>query len=160
MGVLIAAALFFGCGLAIAALMPTFMLFGIVLVVIGMAMQLYMTSSNGLVQLTTEPAMRGRVMAIHLAFAMGTTPIGGPLVGWIADHFGPRWALAVGACAGIAAAAIGIRYLGRYQGLRVRFSRRGPRITLGVAAAEGEPGAAIEAPIAEKPRMERDPGKV
>lgn len=152
MGVLIAAALFFGCGLALAALMPTFMLFGIVLVAIGMAMQLYMTSSNGLVQLSTEPAMRGRVMAIHLALAMGTTPIGGPLVGWIADQFGPRWALAVGAAAGLTAAAIGLRYLGRYHGLRVSFSRRGPRITLGIAAAEGEPGAAIEAPIAEKPR--------
>ena len=45
---------------------------------------------------STEPAMRGRVMAILLAILMGATPLGAPLVGWVADTFGPRWALGAG----------------------------------------------------------------
>jgi MFS family permease len=64
--------------------------------------------------------MRGRVMAIRLAVALGGTPIGAPIVGWVADRFGPRWALGVGAAAGFAAAIVAIHYLARYRGLRVR----------------------------------------
>jgi MFS family permease len=52
-------------------------------------------------------------MAIYLAIALGSTPLGAPLVGWVADAFGPRWALAVGAAAGIAAAIVGLRYVTR-----------------------------------------------
>jgi len=55
--------------------------------------------------------MRGRVLAILLAIALGGTPIGAPIVGWIADTFGPRWALGVGAASGFAAAVVGIHYL-------------------------------------------------
>jgi MFS family permease len=51
--------------------------------------------------------MRGRVMALRLAVVLGGTPIGAPIVGWVADTAGPRWALAVGAAAGLAAAATG-----------------------------------------------------
>ncbi len=59
--------------------------------------------------------MRGRVMAIFMAIALGGTPIGAPIVGWVADTFGPRWALGVGAVSGFAAALIGIRYLAKYH---------------------------------------------
>ena len=59
--------------------------------------------------------MRGRVMAILLAIALGGTPIGAPIVGWIADTFGPRWAVAVGAASGLAAAAVAMRYLARLR---------------------------------------------
>ena len=55
--------------------------------------------------------MRGRVMAILLAIALGGTPIGAPIVGWVADHFGPRWALGVGAAAGLIAALAAVIYL-------------------------------------------------
>ncbi|MDE1923764.1 MAG: MFS transporter, partial [Gammaproteobacteria bacterium] len=75
---------------------------------------------NSLVQVSTEPAMRGRVLAILLAIAMGGTPIGAPIVGWVADHFGPRWALGVGAASGVVAAAVGLRYLMKYRGLTLR----------------------------------------
>ena len=59
-------------------------------------------------QLSTEPAMRGRVMALRVGVALGGTPIGAPIVGWVADAFGPRWALGVGAAAGFAAAIVGL----------------------------------------------------
>jgi len=57
--------------------------------------------------------MRGRVMAIYLAIALGSTPLGAPIVGWVADAFGPRWALAVAAAAGLAAALVGARHAGK-----------------------------------------------
>jgi MFS family permease len=62
-------------------------------------------------QLTTEPAMRGRVMAIRLAVALGGTPLGAPVVGWVANQFGPRWALGLGAASGAVAAAVGAVYM-------------------------------------------------
>jgi MFS family permease len=73
-----------------------------------------------LVQLSTEPVMRGRVMAILLAVALGGAPIGAPIVGWVADRFGPRWALGVGAAAGLVAAIMAICYLTKHGPLRVR----------------------------------------
>jgi MFS family permease len=135
MGLLIGGAAVFGLGFALAAFMPNYWLFGVALVVIGIASQTFTTTNNGLIQMSTEPAMRGRVVAILLATAMGTTPIGAPLVGWVADSFGPRWALGIGAAAGIAAALVGIRYLVRYRGLSMRVERGRPRFGLDLPAA-------------------------
>ena len=118
---LFGAAAIFGGALTLAAVMPDYVLFGTVLVLVGVAAQTLTTSANSIVQLSTAPQMRGRVMAILLATTLGGTPIGAPIVGWVADTFGPRWALCVGAAAGFAAAAVGIRYLKRYRNLSVRF---------------------------------------
>ena len=52
---------------------------------------------------------------MFMAIALGTTPIGAPIVGSIADHFGARWALGVGAASGFAAAIVGICYLARAE---------------------------------------------
>jgi len=111
--VLLAAAAVFGVGCAVAAMMPNYLAFGIVLFVIGLAAQTFTTSTNSLVQTSTEPGMRGRVIAILLAIALGGTPVGAPIVGWIADTFGPRWALGSGALSGLLAAAVAIVYLVR-----------------------------------------------
>ena len=119
---LVIAATSFGIFLALAAVMPTYGLFAAVLVVVGVSSQTLMTSSTTTVQMTTEPEMRGRVVAILLAVVLGGTPIGAPLVGWIADTFGPRWAVGVGAAAGIAAGLVGVYYLVKYQHLRMRSS--------------------------------------
>ena len=50
--------------------------------------------------------MRGRVMALRVGIALGGTPIGAPIVGWVANHFGPRCALGMGAAAGLTAALV------------------------------------------------------
>ena len=115
---LIAAGLF-GLGLALAAMMPNYWLFGLCLLLIGMSALTFVNATNSMVQLSTDRAMRGRVMAIRLAVALGGTPIGAPIVGWVVDHYGARWALCVGAAAGIAAAIAGICYLARYRHLRL-----------------------------------------
>ena len=133
---LLASAFVFGIGLAVAALMPTYALFGIALVLVGFAAQTFNTTANSSVQLWTEPAMRGRVMAIYMAIAMGCTPLGAPLVGWVADRFGPRWSLAVGAVSGFAAAAVGILYLMRHRGLRIGFSAGGFRVRMDAPQAQ------------------------
>ncbi len=119
MVLLIASAALFGAGCTLAAVMPDYAMFGAALVVIGLASQTFTTSTNSLVQISTEPSMRGRVVAILLAIALGGTPLGAPIVGWMADRFGPRWALGVGAAAGVLAACAGVRYLMKYRQLRV-----------------------------------------
>lgn len=103
----------FGVGLAVAAIAPSPLWFALTLVVVGVAALTVTNTSNTLVQLSTEPTMRGRIMAIRLAIALGCTPLGAPLVGWVADAFGPRWALGVGAASGFAAALLGLAYLRR-----------------------------------------------
>lgn len=113
LALLLSGAAVFGVGLSLAALAPSLLLFAVALVVVGVAAQTFTTTANGVVQLSTEPVMRGRVMAIFMAIAMGGTPLGAPVVGFVADTFGPRWGLAVGAAAGLAAALIGLRYLER-----------------------------------------------
>jgi MFS family permease len=100
----------FGVGCALAAVAPTYWPFAAALVVIGVAALTFTNTSNSLMQLSTEPAMRGRVMALRLAIALGGTPIGAPMVGWVADYFGPRWSLSVGAASGFAAAIVGLCY--------------------------------------------------
>ena len=129
-GLLVGGATVFGAGYTLAAFMPNYWLFGATLILVGVAAQTLTTSANGTVQLSTEPAMRGRVMAILMAIALGGAPVGAPFVGWVADRFGARWALGVGAASGFAAAAVGLRYLIRYRGLRLRFEAGRPRFSL------------------------------
>ena len=116
---LLAGAALFGFGFALAAIMPSYWLFGLALIIIGVSAQTLTTTAIGTVQLATEPAMRGRVMAILLAVALGGTPLGAPIVGWVADTFGPRWALGIGAASGFAAALVGVSYLAKYRHLHV-----------------------------------------
>ncbi len=127
---LLVGALTFGLGCALAAIAPNYGLFAIALVVIGVGALTVTTATNTLMQLTTEPAMRGRVMAIRLAIALGATPIGAPIVGWIADHPGPRWSLGVGAASGFGAAAVAAYVLMRQRG-RTRRASSGQSVARG-----------------------------
>lgn len=83
------------------ALMPGYWSYAVLLVPTGLAALTVMTAANASVQLSTEPVMRGRVMALYQAIFLGGTPLGAPLIGWVGDAFGPRWTLAIGgiACA-------------------------------------------------------------
>ena len=115
---LLAGAATFGLGCTLAAVAPSYWLFAATLVLIGVAALTFTNTTNSLMQLSTEPAMRGRVMALRIGVALGGTPIGAPIVGWVADHLGPRWALGVGAAAGFAAAAVAIVFLARSRRTR------------------------------------------
>ncbi|WP_378148780.1 MFS transporter [Cnuibacter sp. UC19_7] len=103
----------FGLAALVAAVMPTYWSFAAATICIAFCGQLIMTMANGTVQTTTSPAMRGRVMALYMAIFMGGTPIGAPIVGWVADAFGPRYGLGLAALAGVAAFALGAAWLRR-----------------------------------------------
>jgi len=110
---LLTGAAVFGLGCTLAAIAPGYWFFAAALVVTGAAALTFTNTSNSLMQLSTEPAMRGRVMALRVAIALGGTPIGAPIVGWVASEYGPRWALGIGAAAGIAAALVAVYVLAR-----------------------------------------------
>jgi MFS family permease len=74
-------------------LMPTYLLTALVLVPTGLAMLSVTTAANAHVQLGVAPTMRGRVMSLYLMCFMGGTPLGAPLIGWLAGVAGPRWGL-------------------------------------------------------------------
>jgi MFS family permease len=124
----------FAIGCTLAAIVPSYWMFGATLVIIGISALTITNSTNSLMQLSTEPAMRGRVMAIRLAIAMGGTPIGAPFVGWVADRFGPRWSFGVGATAGYLAAVVMVFYLVKYRDMRVSFAGGRLRFTLNDAS--------------------------
>jgi MFS family permease len=102
-GSLLAGAGVFGIGCTLGAIAPGYWWFAAAIVIIGVAALNLTNNTNSMMQLTTEPEMRGRVMALRVAVALGGTPIGAPIVGWVANRFGPRWALGVGAASGFAA---------------------------------------------------------
>ncbi len=70
---------------------------------VGITSIMVISGSNAVVQLATDPAMRGRVLALLAVVFLGSTPIGGPITGWISETFGARWALALGAVTSLAA---------------------------------------------------------
>ena len=113
----------FGASLGLGAVAPNVWVYGVTLVFVGFSALSMMTSANAYVQTTTAPSMRGRVMALYLAIFMGGTPIGGPLLGWVADAFGPRWALGIGAAAGFAAAGLALAWYARHYQVRLRIDR-------------------------------------
>ncbi len=83
----------------LAALAPTYEWFAVALVPCGLAALTAMTTANALVQLSVDPSVRGRVMALYMAIFMGGTPIGAPLIGRLGDWAGPRWTIGVGTIA-------------------------------------------------------------
>jgi MFS family permease len=103
----------FGIGCTLAAFSPGYWWFAAALAVIGVSALTFTTATNSMMQLSTQPTMRGRVMAIRVGVALGGTAIGAPIVGWVANLFGPRWALGVGASSGFAAALVAIYVLTR-----------------------------------------------
>ena len=76
-------------------------------ILVGIASIGFLTASTAIVQTEAAPEMRGRVLALQAMVFLGSTPVGGPIVGWIAETAGPRWAVALGGLAGVGAAIWG-----------------------------------------------------
>jgi MFS family permease len=83
----------FSVGEIATGLMPSFVLTAVLLVPTGVAMLSVTTAANSHIQLGVAPMMRGRVMALYLMCFMGGTPLGAPIIGWLAGAAGPRWGL-------------------------------------------------------------------
>jgi MFS family permease len=125
-------ALAFGVVVLLAALAPDLSIEDVVLLFVGAASVAFTSLTNSTLQLESEPNMRGRVMSLWSVAFQGTTPIGGPLVGWIAGSLGARYGLGVGA---VAAIAVGGAYIVRFRGLH------SPRV--GTARHEAAPDGEV-----------------
>jgi MFS family permease len=99
-------ALVFGGLLAAVALAPSLAIAAVLIVLMGAASIGFIATANATLQLASDPAMRGRVMALYAMAFLGTTPIGAPLVGAIAQWSSPRISLLTGAVATVVAAGL------------------------------------------------------
>jgi MFS family permease len=114
------AALAFGAALVAAALAPTFALELLVLVPVGAAGIAFTAMANGVLQTETAPEMRGRVAALFTVAFLGSTPIGGPIIGWVSQQLGPRAGLWVGAVATLAVTVVAIAGIRRRREVQHR----------------------------------------
>jgi MFS family permease len=137
-----------GCaGLAatLAGLMPTVATFAAALVACGAAALTMMTSANAYLQTHTDSEHRSRVMALYLAVFFGTTPVGAPLIGTLADTLGPRAALVI---PGLVSIAVTVALVLAHCWSRQHQTRRGPgggtadpvRIDPDFSDSDGSPG--------------------
>ncbi|WP_460781456.1 MFS transporter [Microbacterium shaanxiense] len=109
--VLVLAAGGFGLASMISSWMPNYWSYATVLIFVGFSTVTMLTTANGYVQTTTDPALRGRVLALYMAVVMGSTPIGAPIAGWITDAAGPRASIMFGGIAGLVAMAAGVTWM-------------------------------------------------
>ncbi len=116
---------------AIGALAPTYEIFALALIPIGLSSLTALTTANAMVQLSVDPQMRGRVMAIYMAVFMGGTPVGAPIIGWIGDVLGARWTIGIGTLAvGLSLVAVAV-YLRRRENVQVHYeSHHRPRFSI------------------------------
>ena len=96
----------FGLTMLGAAVAPTLVIEVLALAMVGAGSVAFMSRGNTMLQLTADESMRGRVMALWAVAFLGTTPIGGPVVGYVAQHASPRWGLALGGLAALTATAL------------------------------------------------------
>jgi MFS family permease len=111
----VVAAVIFGLVEVAAAFSPTYAVYALVVPLIGLSAMTVVTSANAFVQLNTEAAVRGRVMALYLMVFMGGTPIGSPFIGWIGEQLGARATLWLGGSLTIAGALFAWLLLGRHK---------------------------------------------
>jgi MFS family permease len=150
----IGAAIAFGIFATVSALMPTYELFALSLIPVGLSSLTLMTAANASVQISTEPAMRGRVMALYLAVFMGGTPLGSPVIGWIGERFGARWTILIGGIAALATAGAALAWLVLHKGIRVRYRRGGLVVTPPESAETGSTETASTEPVPDEPARE------
>jgi MFS family permease len=105
----------FGLGCSLAALAPGYWWFASALAFSGAAVLTLTNGTNSIMQLSTEPTMRGRVMALRVGIALGGMTVGASIAGWVANHFGPRCSLGIGAGADFAAALVAVYVLAQRQ---------------------------------------------
>jgi MFS family permease len=121
------AALMGGLTLAVAAA-PSIPFAAVLLVPLGASTVTFAAGVNSGLQLAVDPAMRGRVMALYSIVFLGSTPIGGPIAGWLAQAISPRAGLVLGGVAALTAAAVGLAAF-RRAGAEIEWQR--PRVLAG-----------------------------
>lgn len=121
----IGAAFGFGVAAGVLALMPTYTSFAIACIPVGLASLTMMTAANATIQMSTDPAVRGRVMSLYMMVFMGATPIGSPVVGWIGQQFGARWSIGIGSITALLVSTGAAIWAARAWRVQVRLRTRG-----------------------------------
>lgn len=117
----IGSAFAFGLATGAMALMPSYLTYALASIPVGLASLTMMTAANATIQMSTDPAMRGRVMALYMMVFQGATPVGSPVVGWIGEAFGARWAIGIGSITALLVAAGAALWARRAWDVRVRY---------------------------------------
>jgi MFS family permease len=133
------AAMTYGVLICVAAAAPNLAAALVALVFVGAASIVLVSYGNATLQLAAAPEMRGRVMALWTVAIVGSTPIGGPIVGWIGEHAGPRWGLALGGVASVLAGALAYSHLCAIEDQHASDPELEP--DLGVVVVESTPEA-------------------
>src|SRR4051794_20398041 len=120
----IGAAFGFGIATGVMALMPTYASYAVACIPVGLASLTMMTAANSTVQMSTDPAVRGRVMSLYMMVFLGATPIGSPIVGWIAEQFGARWSIGIGSISALLVSSGAALWAVRRWNLEVRYRLR------------------------------------
>lgn len=153
----IGAALAFGVAMSVQALMPTYVAYAVMCVPVGLASLTMMTAANSAIQVSTEPQMRGRVMALYMMVFIGATPIGSPLIGWVAEEFGARWSVGIGGIATLLVATGAAVWASRAWHVEVRYRlRTRPHLEVRYADADPERAAREQAALAMAEQRVRD----
>ena len=111
---LIVTALAFGAAVLMAAFSPSLLTAILAMVIVGVFSISFTALDNTILQQASDPNMRGRVMALWTVAFLGSTPVGGPIIGWIGEHSNPRWALGVGGLAALTAGIYGVIAMRNY----------------------------------------------
>jgi MFS family permease len=90
---IIGASIAFGAVELLSGLMPSYLTFALILPLCGLTSLIMITTASAFVQMSVEAEMRGRVMALYMCIFMGGTPLGAPILGWVAEQWGARWTL-------------------------------------------------------------------
>lgn len=121
---IIIGAVVYGLLLMSTGLAPFYLVFLALLPTIGLSRLLYMTASETMVQLSSNLAIRGRVMAFWVMVVIGGQALGGPLMGWLAEALGPKTAMVISGAVPAAAAIVIALVLARSGRLRVKVTAR------------------------------------
>lgn len=108
----------FGVAELIAGSLPTFAAFALFSPIIGFCTITLLNSSNATIQIESDPAMRGRTMALYVTVVQGGTPLGAPLIGWLGEAYGARWMLWIGGALVLIGVVLAVGLLTRLRGGR------------------------------------------
>jgi MFS family permease len=128
---------------AFAGFAPNELAFGGLLIGIGVANLLFVTAANSLVQMSSNVQIRGRVMSLYILVLLGGQALGGPLMGWIVESFGPHIAMTISGVVPASAAVVIALLIARSASLRLKFSLRGRRPSLAIVNRAGKTGARL-----------------
>jgi MFS family permease len=112
-GLLVLSAIILGAMMCADAAAPNLAWEYVTMAATGVAAISFMSTCNATVQLASRPDMRGRVMALYMVLFLGSTPVGGPIVGWVGQHYGAQWSLLLGGIPSILAGLALLRPLRR-----------------------------------------------